>query len=227
MTEMLALNWKQVDEIVTQIEEELNNADKEFENLNELVVKKLGHLEQLMNDPDQVVRDEAIAANEEIIASAYQDIVLSCPYQEDERSSEPEALVEPAQEPSKVEELNYLNEKDGPGLEDQQPQNSLLKRAHDNLERLKQTADKKFDLVLQSLKIAKNEANERMRFQEGKRQRVDANLSNIQTSLKFLLEDRRSQSGAQPSTPNYIPEPEIQIGYIEEPYTGFPISAGF
>ena len=34
----MASNWEQVDAIVKQIKEELDNADKEFENLNELVL---------------------------------------------------------------------------------------------------------------------------------------------------------------------------------------------
>jgi len=211
MTEMMASNWEQVDAIVKQIKEELDNADKEFENLNELVLKKLGHLEQLIEDPDQVGLDKGIVELVERMEAGYADIALSCPDRWDERSSDSDASDESVLEPTREKEISYLNEKDGPGLEDQQPQNSLLKRAHDKLEELKLTADRRFDSVLNSLKIAKNEANERMLFQEEKRKRVDTNLSKIQESLKVILKARLSQSGVQSSGPNYIPEAQIQI----------------
>ena len=209
MAEMMALKWEQVDAIVKQIKEELNHADKEFEELNKIVLEKLKHLEQLINDPDQVGRDEAIDELEERIETGYADIYLSCP--DHGLSSEPGESVEPVLEPSREKEICYLNEKDGPGLEDQQPQNSLLKRAHENLEELKKRAHGKFDSVLESLKAAKNEANERMRYQEKKRGRVDIKLRSIQESLKDLLKARLSHSRVQSSMPNYIYEPQIQM----------------
>ena len=151
MTEMMASNWEQVDAIVKQIKEELDNADKEFENLNELVLKKLGHLEQLIDDPDQVGLDKGIVELVERMEAGYADIALSCPDRWDERLSDSDASDEPVLEPSREKEISYLNEKDGPGLEDQQPQNSLLKRANDNLEELKLTADQEIRLGLEFL----------------------------------------------------------------------------
>ena len=214
MAEMMALKWEQVDAIVKQIKGELSYADKEFEELNKIVLEKLKHLEQLIDDPDQVGRDEAIDELVERIETGYADISLSCPdhclYEWDE-SSEPDESVEPVLEPSREKEICYLNEKDGPGLEDQQPQNSLLKRAHENLEELKKRAHMKFDSVLESLKAAKNEANERMRYQEEKRGRAEIKLRSIQESLKDLLKARLSHSRVQSSMPNYIYEPQIQM----------------
>ena len=210
MTEMMALKFKQVDAIVKQIKGELSHADKEFEELNKIVLEKLEHLEWLIKDPDQVGRDEAIDELVERIENGYADISLSCPGGWDE-SSEPDESVEPVLEPSREKEICYLNERDGPGLEDQQPQNSLLKRANENLEELKKSAHGKFDSVLESLNAAKNEANERMRYQEEKRERVEINLRNVQESLKDLLKARLSHSRVQSSRPNYIYEPQIQM----------------
>ena len=210
MTEMMALKFKQVDAIVKQIKGELSHADKEFEELNKIVLEKLEHLEWLIKDPDQVGRDEAIDELVERIETGYADISLSCPGGWDE-SSEPDESVEPVLEPSREKEICYLNERDGPGLEDQQPQNSLLKRANENLEELKKSAHGKFDSVLESLNAAKNEANERMRYQEEKRERVEINLRNVQESLKDLLKARLSHSRVQSSMPNYIYEPQIQM----------------
>ena len=210
MTEMMALKFKQVDAIVKQIKGELSHADKEFEELNKIVLEKLEHLEWLIKDPDQVGRDEAIDELVERIETGYADISLSCPGGWDE-SSEADESVEPVLEPSREKEICYLNERDGPGLEDQQPQNSLLKRANENLEELKKSAHGKFDSVLESLNAAKNEANERMRYQEEKRERVEINLRNVQESLKDLLKARLSHSRVQSSMPNYIYEPQIQM----------------
>ena len=210
MTEMMALKFKQVDAIVKQIKGELSHADKEFEELNKIVLEKLEHLEWLIKDPDQVGRDEAIDELVERIETGYADISLSCPGGWDE-SSEADESVEPVLEPSREKEICYLNERDGPGLEDQQPQNSLLKRANENLEELKKSAHGKFDSVLESLNAAKNEANERMRYQEEKRERVEINLRNVQESLKDLLKARLSHSRVQSSRPNYIYEPQIQM----------------
>ena len=64
-----------------------------------------------------VGRDKAIDEREERIETVYADLFLSCPNQWDE-SSEPEEPVEPLLEPIEEEELGYLNEKDGPGVED-------------------------------------------------------------------------------------------------------------
>lgn len=199
MTEMMTLNWKQVDAIVKQIKGELENADKEFEKLNKIVLENLEHLEQLINDPDQVGRNESAIDESPDRYMTMEDM-----------DDDDDFLFERVR-PSRYQELLYLIEKDGPGFEDQQPQNSLLEKALENLEELKQTTDRKFDSVLKSLKEAKNEANDRMRYQEQKREKVETNLRNIQESLKDLLKARLSQSSVQSSRPNYITEPQIQV----------------
>ena len=68
-----------------------------------------------------------------------------------------------------------------------------------------------FYSVLESLKAAENEANERMRNQEEKRERVETNLCKIQKSLKGFLKAGLSHSSVQSSRPNYTLEPQIQI----------------
>lgn len=203
MTETMAFNWRQVDAIVRQTKGELSKSSRELGELNKMVSKWLRGLERLIIGLDQVGRDEVIDELENWTMTG------------DKYFGGLEAGVdmfpEPWLEPSREEELSYLNEKDGPGLEDQQPQNSLLKRANENLEELKKSAHGKFDSVLESLNAAKNEANERMRYQEEKRERVEINLRNVQESLKDLLKARLSHSRVQSSRPNYIYEPQIQM----------------
>ena len=191
MTEMMALKFKQVDAIVKQIKGELSHADKEFEELNKIVLEKLEHLEWLIKDPDQVGRDEAIDELVERIETGYADISLSCPGGWDE-SSEPDESVEPVLEPSREKEICYLNERDGPGLEDQQPQNSLLKVAHGKLEKLKQRTNLEFNLVLDSLTEAKDEATKLMQYQEESTERVQIKLRDVQQALKHFLKARLS-----------------------------------
>ena len=174
MTEMMGVNWKQADAIVKQIKGELNNADMEFEKLSKVVMEKLGHLEQLINDPDKVGHDEAIG--EKLPNGEW----AACESSDKRR----------VPEPMRVGKVADLIEKDGPPLEDLQPQYSLLKRAQENLEELKQTTGRKFDSVLGSLTAAKNEANDRMRHQKEKREKVEANLRNVEESLKDLLKAR-------------------------------------
>ena len=210
MTEMMALKFKQVDAIVKQIKGELSHADKEFEELNKIVLEKLEHLEWLIKDPDQVGRDEAIDELVERIETGYADISLSCPGGWDE-SSEADESVEPVLEPSREKEICYLNERDGPGLEDQQPQNSLLKRANENLEELKQTTDRKFDSLLKSLAGAKHEVNLRTELQMERTEEVETYLRYIQESLRDLLQVRLSHSRVQSSRPNYISGPQFQM----------------
>ena len=202
MTGKMTSNWKRVDEIVERVKGELDNADIEFEKLNHLVLEELGHFESLINDPDQLARDEAV----DFVDAGYAGNSLSSPEQ-----GVPDRCDKPVLEPIREKEISHLNEKDGPGLEDQQPQTSLLKRAHENLEELTQTAERKFTSVLESLKAAENEAKDRMRYQKEKRERVETNLRNIQESLKDFLKARLSHSGAQSSRPNYICEPQIQM----------------
>lgn len=191
MTEMMALKFKQVDAIVKQIKGELSHADKEFEELNKIVLEKLEHLEWLIKDPDQVGRDEAIDELVERIETGYADISLSCPGGWDE-SSKPDESVEPVLEPSREKEICYLNERDGPGLEDQQPQNSLLKVAHGKLEKLKQRTNLEFNLVLDSLTEAKDEATKLMQYQEESTERVQIKLRDVQQALKHFLKARLS-----------------------------------
>jgi len=205
MTEKMTSNWKRVDEVVERIKGELDNADTEFEKLNHLVLEELRHFENLINDPDQLGRDEAVDVIVEEIPDEYEG---SCLEREFDKFY---GWDEPVLEPIREKEISHLNEKDGPGLEDQQPQTSLLKRAQENLEELTQTAERKFTSVLESLKAAENEAKDRMRYQKEKRDRVETNLRNIQESLKDFLKARLSHSGAQSSRPNYICEPQIQM----------------
>ena len=202
-------NWNSVDEIVELIKGELDNADTEFEILNQLVLEELRHFENLINDPDQLARDEAVDDIVEEIQAVYEGISLSC--HADQMLFEVCRRAEPVLEPIREKEISHLNEKDGPGLEDQQPQNSLLKVAHENLEELTQTAESKFTSVLASLKAAKNEARDRLLYQKVKRENVETNLRNIQESLKDLLRARLSHSGVQSSRPNYLREPQIQM----------------
>lgn len=206
MAEKMTSNWKKVDAIVERINGELSNADEEFEELNCLVLKELRHFKQLITDPDQLERDEAL----ESIRVKVQGC-LECGVDMFFTGEDLEHLVEsnkpePVLEPLREQEICHLNEKDGPGLEDQQPQNSLLKRTHENLEELKQTADSKFTSVLESLELAETEAKKRKRYQKEKRERVETNLRNIQESLKDLLKARLSTS-----MPNDIYEPQIQM----------------
>ena len=206
MAEKMTSNWKKVDAIVERINGELSNADEEFEELNCLVLKELRHFKQLITDPDQLERDEAL----ESIRVKVQGC-LECGVDMFFTGEDLEYLVEsnkpePVLEPLREQEICHLNEKDGPGLEDQQPQNSLLKRTHENLEELKQTADSKFTSVLESLELAETEAKKRKRYQKEKRERVTTNLRNIQESLKDLLKARLSTS-----RPNDMYEPQIQM----------------
>ena len=174
VTEMMGVTLKQTDAIVKQLKGELNNADMEFEKLSNVVMEKLGHLEQLIIDPDKVGRDEAIGGklpNGEWAA---------CESSDERR----------VPEPMRVGEVADLIEIDGPPLEDLQPQYSLLKRAQENLEELKQTTGRKFDAVLGSLAAAKNEAKDRIRHQKETREKVETNLRNVEESLKDLLKAR-------------------------------------
>ena len=159
-------------------------------------MKELRHFKQLITDPDQLERDEALECGVGDIFFTGEDLEYLV------ESNKPEPVLEPLRE----QEICHLNEKDGPGLEDQQPQNSLLKRTHENLEELKQTADSKFTSVLESLELAETEAKKRKRYQKEKRERVETNLRNIQESLKDLLKARLSTS-----MPNDIYEPQIQM----------------
>lgn len=200
----MSSNWKKVDTIVERINGELSNADKEFEKLNCLVLKELEDFEQLITDPDQLERDEAlILLDFDGVVESAPDIFL--PYEDLEyldEWSEPEPVLEPLRK----QEISHLNEKDGPGLEDQQPQNSLLKKTHENLEELKQTADSKFTSVLETLELAETEAKKRQRYQKEKREMVETNLRNIRKLLKDLLQARLSTS-----RPNDMYEPQIQM----------------
>lgn len=200
MTENMTLNWKRVDAIVERMNGVLNNADKEFEKLNNLVLEDLGHFEKLIEDPDQLKRDEAI--------DAMMVDLVECAGVEFSFGPEPD---ESEQDPIRKEEISYLNEKDGPGLADQEPQNSLLKKEQENLKELKQTADTKFESVLQSLETAETDAKTRMLYQKEKRERVQKNLSHFQKLLEGFIKDQQTQSGVQSSTPNYVCEPQIQI----------------
>lgn len=202
MTENMTLNWKRVDAIVERINGVLNNADKEFEKLNNLVLEDLGHFEKLIEDPDQLKRDEAIVA---MVAN-----LAECAGVEPRFPFDPEP-DEREQDPIRKEEISYLNEKDGPGLADQQPQNSLLQKEQENLKELKQTADTKFESVLQSLETAETDAKTRMLYQKEKRERVQKNLSHFQKLLEGFIKDQQTQSGVQSSRPNYVCEPQIQI----------------
>ena len=121
MAEKMTSNWERVEEIVERIKRELRN----FENL--------------INDPDQPARHEAV------------DLV--------------DGPRVPVLEPIREKEISHLNKMDGPGLEDQQRQSSLLTRAHEKLEKLMQTADRKFISVLESLEAAEaaaTKANEKL-----------------------------------------------------------------
>ena len=179
-------NWKRVDEIVERVKGELDNADIEFEKLNHLVLEELGHFESLINDPDQLARDEAV----DFVDAGYAGNSLSSPEQ-----GVPDRCDKPVLEPIREKEISHLNEKDGPGLEDQQSQSSLLKRAHENLEELTQTADRKFTSVFESLEAAETKANERMQHQKKKRERVAKKLFIFKKSLKDLLKAQWTQSG--------------------------------
>jgi len=203
MTEKMNSNWKKVDAIVERINGELSNEDEEFEQLNFLVLKKLEHFEDLITDPDQLERDEAL---ESIFEVGLESGVDMFSIGEDLEHFDVCSEYEPVLEPSREQELSHLNEEDGPGLEDQQPQNSLLKKTHENLEELKQTADSKFTSVLESLELAETEAKKRKRYQKEKREKVETNLRNIQKSLKDLIKARPSTS-----RPNDMYEPQIQM----------------
>lgn len=202
MTEMMALNWKRVDATVERIKRGLKNADKEFEKLNKLVLENLGQMLQLIEDHDQVGRDEAIDDSEVSIILTGIANIESCT--QDFMSGKP---VEPVIEPIREKEISYLNEKDGPGVEDQQPHNTHLKRAHENLEELKQTTDRKFDSLLKSLSGTMHEVNMRTELQMETTEEVENYLSSIQELLKARL----SHSSVQSSKPNYISEPQIQM----------------
>ena len=206
MTEKMTSNWKKVDAIVERINGELSNADEEFEEHNCLVLKELRHFEQLITDPDRLERDEALESifvkSEGGLESAFDMFFTGEDLEYLVEWSEPEPVLEPLRE----QEISHLNEKDGPGLEDQQPQNSLLKKTHENLEELKQTADSKFTSVLESLELAETEAKKRKRYQKEKRERVETNLRNIQKSLKDLIKARLSTT-----RPNDMYEPQIQM----------------
>ena len=206
MVEKMTSNWKKVDAIVERINGELSNTDEEFEELNCLVLKGLRHFEQLITDPDQLERDEALESFFVKVQGGLESGVDMFFTGEDLENLVESNKPEPVLEPLREQEICHLNEKDGPGLEDQQPQNSLLKRTHENLEELKQTADSKFTSVLESLELAETEAKKRKRYQKKKRERVETNLRNIQESLKDLLKARLSTS-----MPNDIYEPQIQM----------------
>ena len=184
MTETMAFNWRQVDAIVRQTKGELSKSSRELGELNKMVSKWLRGLERLIIGLDQVGRDEVIDELENWTMTG------------DKYFGGLEAGVdmfpEPWLEPSREEELSYLNEKDGPGLEDQQPQNSLLKVAHGKLEKLKQRTNLEFNLVLDSLTEAKDEATKLMQYQEESTERVQIKLRDVQQALKHFLKARLS-----------------------------------
>lgn len=189
MTETMASNWERVETTVKQMKRELSNADKEFQKLNDIVLAKLRHLEQLIEDSDQVGRDE------EIVKLETGDVFSAV------------ALWE---EPIRMEEIGYRIEP-GPGLEGQQPQYSLLKRGHENLEELNKITDTKFDSFLDTMTVAIYKANDRMRQQEDKTEKVEIKLRNFQESLKDRLKARLSHSSVQSSRPSYGCGPQIQM----------------
>ena len=201
------LHWLHVDAIVRDMREDLIDASTEFVKLYEMVLIWLSHLQQFINDLDQVGRDEAIDELENWIVTGDEiSDFLSLA-----NAREPVGPVLHINlDPIREKEISYLNEKDGPGLEDQLPQNSLLKRAHENLEELKQTGDRKLESILDSWKAGKHEASDRMRHQKEKRQRVETDLRNIQELLKDFLKARLSHSSVKSSRPtkNDISEPD-------------------
>ena len=148
MTEMMAFNWERVDAVVEQMEDELTQARSEFITLCRMVSEWIGHLKELIIDLDQGgrQRDEAI----DDLGTWTEDRSIRVPTSACV-DCDPDEWVEPFLEPIRMKEISALNEKDGPGWEDRQPKDSLLKRAQENLEELKQRAHRKFDSVLMSL----------------------------------------------------------------------------
>ena len=201
MTEMMAFNWERVDAVVEQMEDELTQARSEFITLCRMVSEWIGHLKKLIIDLDQGgrQRDEAI----DDLGTWTEDRSIRVPTSACV-DCDPDEWVEPFLEPIRMKEISALNEKDGPGWEDRQPKDSLLKRAQENLEELKQRAHRKFDSVLMSLTEAKSEANEHMQSQVDERERMKTDLRNVEESLKEFLKARLLHSSVQSSRPTKI-----------------------
>lgn len=193
IAEKMTTNLEQVDAAVSLTYNELDNAEHEFEKLKNLILKDVGHLNQLIQDPDQLERDDALLDFEEVVM-VVEGSDLCC-----EPSPRPEAEPEHEEhvhEPVRKKEIIHLIEQDGPGLEDQQPQNSLLKRAQENLEGLKQKTDMRFESVLRDLGRVTNKAKKQCQ-KEG-RETVEKELNDFKKLLKDLLKSHRGQSRALP-----------------------------
>lgn len=192
MAEKMTSNLEQVDAAVGLMYKELDNAEHEFEKLINLILKDVGHLNQLIQDPDQLERDDALLHVEKVVMRLEESIVES-PFVLCNEESDYEDQVH---EPVRTEEIAHLIEQDGPGLEDQQPQNSLLKRAQENLEGLKQKTDMRFESVLRDLGRVTNKAKKQCQKED--REMVEGELNDFKKLLKDLLKSHRGQSSALP-----------------------------
>ena len=192
-------NLEQVDAVVRRMNEDLDNAEHEFEKLIDLIRKDLGNFHQIIQDPDQLERNDALLDLEIVEACIVES---SPPYFFDEEPDHFDAYVH---EPLRIKEISHLNEQDGPGLEDQQPQNSLLKRAQENLRELTQTADMGFTSVLRDLNAIENKAKKHMQCQKEKRGKVDEELCRFKDLLADLLKSHRGQSSALDLPPRLTP----------------------
>ncbi|XP_078356168.1 uncharacterized protein LOC144640972 isoform X2 [Oculina patagonica] len=197
IAEKMTSNLEQVEAAVSLMYQELDNAEHEFEKLIKLILKDLRHLNQLIEDPDQLERDDALLVLEEVVSRVTAGPMLESGVDDIFYIKEPD-YEEHEHEPIRKEEIIHLLEQDGPGLEDQQAQNSLLKRAQENLEELTQTADMRFESVLRDLERVKIKATSNKRCLKEEIDRVERELFGFEELLKDLLKSHLDQSSALP-----------------------------
>ena len=183
-----------VDTVVSKMDGELKAAHGELEALVDKIFKDLKHFEQLIEDPDQMELDRGLHFLDVVIACQEMDILQSC-CQEFEMDYHDEHEVSKrveVSEPLIKQEITYVCDKDGPGLEDQQQQGPPpLKMAQENLEKLAQTTDERFETVLQSLEAVEKEAIGHTQYQKENSERIQLRFDRVQESLKDFIRAHR------------------------------------
>lgn len=172
--------------VVSRMDEKLKAAHGELKTLVDKIFKDLKHFEQLIEDPDQMELDRGLHYLEEVIACQEMTALESCPemnYSHCDVSRREEVSEEIIKQ-----EITYVCDKDGPGLEDQQQQGPPpLKMAQENLEKLAQTTDERFETVLKSLEAVEKEAIGHTLYQKKNNEGIQLRFDRVQESLKSFI----------------------------------------